>query len=1284
MGGPFLSEPGALRRKLERLKSAAMRRPDAVALEALAETRFRLALLPQTPGVEAIRYLQEARRVDGANPRYAYHLARFSFLYGDLEGAKRWLQEAVRLCPTSHRLWAHVGLLHHELQGGYKGKTEFEPDGLRLRAEAITKAIRKGEDVFSADLIEFVPPKSRAVIEEEARKQGEVSTPKQELPTPAGRNAIVPLAKRLENPNTCRWTGVIDLEIERLLEGAPSLRVRDRLLPLLDEVIARDKGRGNTTGFVLIAVQWLVAGYPAATIRRLVPQAEGVENDPPMALLDLVCSLFEAPPDALPAALARAIEDRKMPPLLGALIHQRRVLWRSPDFAASGPYCIANRLLADPHPSAEKAAALINQLVEAAKKIDVSPPDPLPDAEPSDPAMDGDPLAPEAVASDLCAIEARVKQMARIDLDTLTFLKQSVDPGKQEIASEGDYARIRGDFEASSALSKLLAAVAEANLNRLNALQQRFAGLDTEKLDAAVAGDRSPDLRRNAFSILLEACKNGLNELKNSKFKLVLDRIGKRLNSASQRGSTTALTPSERLIELTNELESLRPAVSEARASSPIVPATQGSSKEGDQGLFPQTPTGLDGLGKVLAVIDSELEGVLRENLASFDNYRAATPRLVPFRTLERAVLMDAARAFYRMDRRAKARSLWQQSLSLDPLNLSVLQNIAVCDTILGQDHSRTLRSWKACSEVLYFHAIAGGDPRLAAAERADFHRKFASAFSCGAVREGKEPQDAQIDRTQNFDTLLNTPGKLAEFVEHKCAEFLNRRFEIGTATLLLGVKRTGKQDARDEGKKRIEAFLQGVSADLPERVAAPFAKIGSAHLDRALADCADPGNLTEARNPRYKEDEAKLIRLITDACELKTQMLRHLLADREGAGAWEKEVKSLEFFSILERLDSLPLAQDVDIVRAAVSGIARANNKTPDNLLEMLDGCLDSAFGKLVQAISVDEDRELLERLAKTLMKQSVFWRRFLRRIKQRDVALFVDGGHLLFPQEVKDVLTGSKRDPAAIDQAISALALCCSSFPALTGPAHTLGVLLSRVERHGEAVPYLEGAIRDGVVEEGVAKCKDLLSQVRAGAAMKEYLKRKDFAGARRAVLEEIKKEPENLGHVHMLIGIYKQWIDEKPHDSAVIVEGLLKDIPVLLETAEKAFTAPEPTEETQEAMRVIRSNQRILVVNAAVGAVGKLDSLEKFERLRPVFDKIVTADPENVGAVHLLAVCLYQTGGGQIREEGQRSEGKRNLQRARELAERVVAHPDAQGGMKAELRKMMTQIDEVLRVI
>ena len=133
-----------LDRKIEKFREERKRNHSFESAEAQApESLFRLALHPRTSVPDAVRHLLEARRIDDTNPRYAYHLARLYLSLGSLETAGRWLKDAVNLCPTSHRLWAHIGLLHHELNDRYIGKPEYETDALREKANKIFQRFEK-------------------------------------------------------------------------------------------------------------------------------------------------------------------------------------------------------------------------------------------------------------------------------------------------------------------------------------------------------------------------------------------------------------------------------------------------------------------------------------------------------------------------------------------------------------------------------------------------------------------------------------------------------------------------------------------------------------------------------------------------------------------------------------------------------------------------------------------------------------------------------------------------------------------------------------------------------------------------------------------------------------------------------------------------------------------------------------------------------------------------------------------------------------------------------------
>src|SRR5207249_1453570 len=99
----MLDDPKRLRLRLESLLDEHKGRPfspDEAA--AASECAFRLAVHPDTEPSQSFALLQRSIRWDKSNPKYSYHLARLSFIYGNTGRAAQWLQATQRVCPTSH------------------------------------------------------------------------------------------------------------------------------------------------------------------------------------------------------------------------------------------------------------------------------------------------------------------------------------------------------------------------------------------------------------------------------------------------------------------------------------------------------------------------------------------------------------------------------------------------------------------------------------------------------------------------------------------------------------------------------------------------------------------------------------------------------------------------------------------------------------------------------------------------------------------------------------------------------------------------------------------------------------------------------------------------------------------------------------------------------------------------------------------------------------------------------------------------------------------------------
>jgi len=508
-----------LRAARERLLAAKRARQfGPVEAEALAECNFRLALLPGASVLDSLGLLREAVRLDGANPKYAYHLARIYFAHGDFAAASMWLREAVGLCPTSHRLWAHVGLLQRELNATHFGDERYEPDALRALAERVEEAIATGSDALEPALLSFTPPTSKAELEKQARQTGRSeAAPQEQVELPP---AFRPM-KRLTRAGACRWSGIHDLRVEHLLQAKATKRGLGRLVPLLERAAeAAPKRAGGAGGFCVLGVLWVVSGYPAATVRRLAPIACGASDTsgPAARLLAAVCDVYEAPPAEVPARLAAALSAGALPPVLAAVIHRRRVLNRPLEFRAMTALRAGRRLLADLQhgtgaaPSDKDATEVARRLLSAAEALYPPPPDELKDEPPAAKKVERD---PPVLLAEFEALRAAAVVLEKARDDGFVFLKGDLTPRAQtpdalaladrdalgELVKELKAAGTQGDARVEAVVQELAkhAGAAPADFqNQRDECQKQFRGLQSlgnfekvfRRLDAPFAAAR--------------------------------------------------------------------------------------------------------------------------------------------------------------------------------------------------------------------------------------------------------------------------------------------------------------------------------------------------------------------------------------------------------------------------------------------------------------------------------------------------------------------------------------------------------------------------------------------------------------------------------------------------------------------------------------------------------------------------------------------------------------------------------------------------------------------------
>ena len=853
MAQRLLDDPASLRAWVDRL---AGREPSGLTdqeLEALAEACFRLAFHPGTPPGERLRLLQQAWEHDPRHPKYAYHLACAYLRHGRLDEAADWLGQVQAMCPTSHRVWAHTALLQRELHRRYQDDEAYEPGALLRRATALLAAVEQGADRVERDLLDLRPP----AVEAATGGAG------------AGQRPATSAA-----PGVCRWSGVHDLLAEELLETPPSAATRDRLYTHLTWAAGEGAGRtGGVAAFAILAVAWVIAGYPVAAVRRLRGKLPADAEGHALDLLELVCELYELDRDRLAIRLAAALREDRIPPLLAALVHHRRLLaWRRLHFPTLGPpYRAARALAADgpgPWPaeaeaSSTQAAELAERLHNAAKALDVQPPEPLPDAPPvtkADRVAHARNLVEQAER-----LAASLKQ-ARPELARLAKRKQDLDDAERQQAAKARAALAENQRCTATAFD-LLSAVREDG----DAVQSPEALAELEQLEDRLRAAKQLGPVRKVLSNL--------------------DPTGQApaaadpTNQAASDPAPTGLGPSD---------------------PGPAGPAPASPSPADDSPAAVPAPSSFTMLRETLAAVDHRVGGLFDDALASFDPYGSDLSGWPPLRALRALIRARYAETRYRLGQHQQARWLWCQMRREDPGRPALAKNIAVADAA-GPDRAAHTASWRAYLETLYTRTILSGSLRTHARERSQLHLALAGASAPHSL--AAEPSDDEAADEAVVAGFLTSRCRLRSFIRHSLLTFLTDKLDLDAATLLLGVARTDDDQARTAARAALLEFVTDACSPLPPRVRDAYVRLASDRVKTAFAHSEAAERRTHAMEPA--EELERHLQWLQSVCELKLRLSRLVSSHLHMVS----ELDTLAFADDLTLLDRIPVTTSPDLL---------------------------------------------------------------------------------------------------------------------------------------------------------------------------------------------------------------------------------------------------------------------------------------------------------------------------------------------------------------------------------
>lgn len=1045
-------------------------------LDAAVEGFFRIGVHPGTDPSTALVLLVRAHRLDSANPKHPYHVGLLYLRHGLPEAAARWLTAAAALAPANHRIWAHLSLAHRQLDEDPAGRSGEH----RARAESIAGTIREGRDDFAPEAGEGDDGNSEA------------------------DGSVLPLLR----PGECRWSGIFDMAADNRLRDRTTTRTRDALAGELESVAALSERRGGgTAAFTVLAVQWMVYGYPAATVRRLAKQLPP-DDGPAARLLGLVCDLFETDRAELPVRLAACLAEGLLPELLTALIHRRRLLWRPLSFPDLGAHAAA-REFRDGDPARHVAS-----LKAAEKELGAGPPEEMTDVPRPAGGEEGAAATPDERLAECESAAARLQELIQ------EAKAQAQGLAKGKVASAADFGRVSGDKEL---LTGLVEGLEEVRMAWLDTLKQ-LTGADPTGLVMPF----------EEFQKRAEACEAELQKPATT-LRNILKRANANLAARKAEFAQTPPEPSEQARALEARVSDLR---THRPAGTPAPPPTTGgpdlpeptpaqltAGPLSHEAAPPEPPPGASPrqrVGHAIACAEGLLDANFAEAWRTLDAYPPKLWHRDAVALLRAYVGGHQAEADQRMGRTAAARRRWSAMLADDPLDTAVLRNLAVAHTTSG-DLGPAAQAWRRYLEALYLRDLLHGDIRRGAAERAEVHRVLAGSFGTAPLCAVSTADRELEGDLRQVPPVLASRGKVTLTTTHLRLEELNHTLTHRGPALLLGVGRSVGETELAAARDRRTAAVDTAVKALPARIREPYAKLCRRLIDEAFEEASQTGRRT--RRPGDEAEEQAHLEWVRGRILWKLRIAKAVT----GAQAeWPLTEYSGDVIGNLRLIDALPLdPADETVLRAAqllrVQGDPAAFVTRHNELSELAGAfALRWIFDAAEETRSGPVTKDFPDRFRRTARS----WGRNTDAILERHTDRLDDPIDLYYPsaRSAFSVLETSavptdERERGIVTAAVPGLERWVERLPGATGPARALARLLGSLGRHDEARAVLLRARDEAFGERGRQRLA--VSFVRDSIAREEYA---DAVGQVRALLDG-GSDDERLRY--LLIEAYNHWI-------------------------------------------------------------------------------------------------------------------------------------------------------------
>lgn len=987
------NRPEVLQRLLDRLWARYEHGTGLTGLEheALIEASFRLGVHRDTEPATALTLLARAHRLDPTDPKHPYHIGLIYLRHGRLEAAQTWLTAAATLSPTNHRVWAHLSLIQRGLDERRTGTADYDGD-YRRRADEIVTAIREGRD----DLDPAATPP-------------------------------------LRRPGECRWPGVHDLEVEARLRSKTSERTRDAVAGrLADLARSADRRRGGTAAFCVLAVQWMVSGYPPATIRRLaadLPAGDG----PAMRLLNRVCDLFEADEADLPDRLARCLADKSLPDLLTAMIHRHRLFHRPLRLPDLGAYTVATQF-SDGDP-----ARSISAMTTTFRALCAPPPEPMADVQQASSSTPGQATSPD---EKLVRLEQAAAQLSGLIAQVLAAAKGLDYKGKPVAILAG----------AAGDCATLLQAVDRIETLREKRLAE-LADLTAAEPEGLVMPFDEYHRRVGECGPLLQESTGPIKKRLRATEKALKKQQGFESVTPAPSGGTRAISDALTRAEIAHSGAPGATAAPDRRppAAAPVAPRLGGTPAE------------------QLAAAVTAVEEALADNFdTAWRTLGAYPPHL---RDRHAVVLLRAflnghqAEADHRMGQPAAARRRWSSMLAEDPLSLATIRNLAVAHSSAG-DLGAATQAWSRYLETLYQHDMLSGDPRRGAAHRAEVHKILAGSFGTAALvarttRDGDTNEDVA-----DLPPVLASRARTTIATAHLRLEELNRALSNRSPTLLLGVGRSIGEPELAAARDRRTAFAEASTAALSPRIRDAFTELCRTSIASAYEAATEAGGRIRRPTDEAEEEE--------HAAWAKERILWKLRV-RKGVAVndadWALTEYSGDLIGNLQLVDDLVLDPlDDFVLRAAQQlGISGDAKGLLEELNQLSDLACEFALRRIFKAAE-----EGAGTFPDTFRRIGRSWAR--NAIPDQYLELLDDPQMVYYPsaESAFAILAGiqgelSEQDRRVVEAAVVPLERWIARLPGATGPARALARMLGALGRDADAQRVLSMAEAEAFAPHG-----------------------------------------------------------------------------------------------------------------------------------------------------------------------------------------------------------------------